>query len=132
MKCKCGSKRIANLYGKCSDMCSVEIGGIEKDGYVPSDMGIGGNDDIQFKYCLDCGTIQGKFPLPTTKLEKHATKEKIAIVEKKAQAKKDSEAININDYVFDIDKPEFRKSYMKANPGTGTETMDEYLRKVKQ
>jgi hypothetical protein len=33
------------------------------DGYVPSKMGIGGGDYMEFSYCLDCGQIQGKFPV---------------------------------------------------------------------
>ena len=70
MNCqRCGSTRIADVYGKCSDLCVVEIGDNEHDGYVPSDMGIGGGDDISFNVCLDCGQIQGKFPLPPTELE---------------------------------------------------------------
>jgi hypothetical protein len=24
---------------------------------------------VQFAYCLDCGQIQGKFPLPPTRIE---------------------------------------------------------------
>jgi hypothetical protein len=131
MKCKCGSNRIVSLYGKCSDLCSVEIYGIEKDGYVPSDMGIGGNDDIQFKYCLDCGTIQGKFPRAITKLEKYATKQEELIAIKKKEIEKDSVPIDINNYVFDIDKPEFKKEYMKEHPGTGTFTIEEYIEKTK-
>jgi hypothetical protein len=36
---------------------------------VPRDLGIGGGDDVQLTYCLDCGQIQGKFPLPPTQME---------------------------------------------------------------
>lgn len=64
MKCKCGSDRIASVNGKTSDRCSVRLGPRSLEGYVPMDVGIGGNDYIRFNYCLDCGTIQGKFPLP--------------------------------------------------------------------
>jgi len=38
-------------------------------GYVPDDIGIGGNDYVKFKYCLNCGQIQGKFPIPESELE---------------------------------------------------------------
>jgi hypothetical protein len=37
--------------------------------YLPSDLGIGGGDDSEFDYCLDCGQIQGTFPMPPTCLE---------------------------------------------------------------
>ena len=39
------------------------------DGYVPYDMGVGGGDYFKLKWCLDCGQIQGAFPLPQTELE---------------------------------------------------------------
>lgn len=48
----------------------VRFGEKEKDGYVPSDMGIGGGDYIEFEWCLDCGQIQGTFPRLMTELEK--------------------------------------------------------------
>lgn len=69
MNCKCGSERIAHLNAKCSDRCLVRLGRQSAEGYPPMDMGIGGNDHIQFHYCLDCGQMQGKFPLPPTELE---------------------------------------------------------------
>ena len=71
MKCKrCGGKRVANAGGKTSDMASVSLGDKEKQGYVPRDMGIGGGDYIEFSYCLDCGQMQGKWPLKETELER--------------------------------------------------------------
>lgn len=71
MACKCGSERIANVTAKCSDMCCIDFAGTEYDGYVPDDMGIGdgSGDYVTFSYCLDCGTIQGQFPLPPTSME---------------------------------------------------------------
>ena len=66
---KCKSERIASLSGKTSDMCNVFVGEEEHEGYVPSDMNIGGGDYIEFEFCLDCGQIQGEFPLPQTKIE---------------------------------------------------------------
>jgi hypothetical protein len=50
-------------------MCSVYLGENEKEGYVPSNMNIGGGDYIEFEYCLDCGQIQGEFPLQQTELD---------------------------------------------------------------
>ncbi len=70
MQCqKCNSKRIASIGGKCSDCCGVDVLHHSRSGYVPGDMGIGGGDYIEFDYCLDCGQIQGNFPLPPCELE---------------------------------------------------------------
>lgn len=74
MACKrCKSERLANVGAKCSDLCSVTIGDAEHDGYVPDDIGIGGGDYVELEYCLDCGQIQGEFPLPTSKMEEKST-----------------------------------------------------------
>ena len=63
-KCKCESERLAELSAKCSDLCDYEVAdGRGCDGYVPCDVGIGGGDYVQIIYCLDCGTIQGNFPI---------------------------------------------------------------------
>lgn len=70
MKCqKCASPRVADISGKCSDCCGWSLGDNQEDGYVPGDMGIGGGDYIEFKFCLECGQIQGKFPRPPTEIE---------------------------------------------------------------
>ncbi len=66
----CKSERIMSIYAKCSDLCVCNFGEHEHQGYVPSDIGVGGGDDVQFEYCLDCGQIQGDFPLPACDLEK--------------------------------------------------------------
>jgi hypothetical protein len=50
-------------------MCSVDLAGRHLNDYVPRDLGIGGGDDVQFDYCLDCGQIQDSFPLPTARME---------------------------------------------------------------
>jgi hypothetical protein len=44
-------------------MCSVEYKGMERHDYVPDFIGLGGGDYIELDYCLDCGQIQGDFPL---------------------------------------------------------------------
>ncbi len=66
---RCCGPRLARVLGHCSDMCSVDLTGRRTHGYVPRDLGIGGGDDVHFLYCLDCGQIQGKFPLLPTALE---------------------------------------------------------------
>jgi hypothetical protein len=78
MSCqKCKSDRIVNISAKCSDLCTVTFGGQEKNDYVPNDLGIGGGDYVRFDLCLDCGQIQGAFPLPKSELEAAAEDEPI-------------------------------------------------------
>ncbi len=71
MKCsKCNSVRIADITGKTADLCHITVmDNYEHDGDVPRDMGIGGGDYLSFSYCLECGQIQGDFPIPTTEVE---------------------------------------------------------------
>jgi hypothetical protein len=71
MKCqRCKSNRVASIVAHCSDCFNVTIGKHEIDGYVPCDMGIGEGDDVELDYCLDCGQIQGTFPIKETEVEK--------------------------------------------------------------
>lgn len=60
---RCSSIKIVNVSGKCSDMFSAGNAIIDYEGYVPHDLGIGGGDYIRFSYCLDCGQMQGAFPV---------------------------------------------------------------------
>ena len=60
---RCDSDRIMFVGGKCSDLCEYHYNGKEKYGGAPSDVGIGGGDYIEIEYCLQCGQIQGKFPV---------------------------------------------------------------------
>jgi hypothetical protein len=66
---RCTSSRLARVLAHCSDMCSVDLAGRHLHGYVPRDLGIGGGDAVHFDYCLDCGQIQGEFPLPVAEME---------------------------------------------------------------
>lgn len=66
---RCGSDRVPKIYAKCNDLFNAELGDEEIDDHVPSDMGIGSGDYVRMHYCLDCGQIQGTFPLPPTQLE---------------------------------------------------------------
>lgn len=64
MKCdKCESYRIINFMGKILDLVEIEMGSAEYDGECPRDIGIGGGDYVNFNYCLECGKIQGTFPI---------------------------------------------------------------------
>lgn len=51
------------IQGKCSDCFVMWQDNKEYMGYVPDDVGIGGGDEVEFKYCLECGQIQDKFPV---------------------------------------------------------------------
>ena len=62
---KCESKRILMLSAKCSDLFHAYIGDKEINGYVPNNLNIGGGDYVEFNSCLDCGKIQGEFPVNT-------------------------------------------------------------------
>ena len=66
---RCGSVRILHVNGKCSDRFAMWQNGKEYLDYVPDDIGIGGGDEMVFHYCLECGQIQGKFPLPNPNFE---------------------------------------------------------------
>lgn len=77
---KCKSERVLGISGKCSDCCFASIGGgKEKDGYVPSIKPIGGGDYVTFKVCLDCGQMQGTFPVPLTELEEENEAEPLLV-----------------------------------------------------
>ena len=60
MNCiQCDSDRILEISGKCSDMCGLNFKGVDYDGDVPNDLGIGGGDYIEVDICLACGMVQG-------------------------------------------------------------------------
>jgi len=62
---KCKSKRILSVCGKTSDMCSIRFQGKDSYGYVPGGFNIddGSGDYLEFDLCLDCGQVQGKWPV---------------------------------------------------------------------
>ena len=80
---RCDSKRIAQVIAKCSDCCHIYMEGLNDsdnypgyNGYVPNDMGIVDEDwqtgdYVSFRWCLDCGQIQGKFPAPAKEVFKN-------------------------------------------------------------
>ena len=69
MTCTCSSTRIIEFHGKTDGRSETHIlapdNTREKSHYgnVLYGVGIGGGDYVHFKYCADCGRIQGKFPL---------------------------------------------------------------------
>ncbi len=60
----CTCERTMSVSGKCNDLCHIDLPEGEVDGYVPRDLNIGGGDYISFTVCMDCGKIQGEWPLP--------------------------------------------------------------------
>lgn len=66
---ECNSSRLISISSKASNLCFVQFEDTEIDGYLPDDLGIGGEDYVEFEYCLSCGQIQGKWPLPQTNIE---------------------------------------------------------------
>lgn len=69
---RCESKRIMSISAKCSDLCVAAINGNEHDGYVPNDIGLKdwSGDYVELDYCLNCGQIQGHFPMDKCALER--------------------------------------------------------------
>jgi hypothetical protein len=72
---KCKSKRILSVSAKCADLCWVRYpNGTESRDYVPDIPNIstpeGGGDYVEFDLCLDCGQVQGKWPVKTLPKEK--------------------------------------------------------------
>lgn len=65
----CRSERILQVSAKSSDCCGVTLNGVNHEGYLPKDLGIGGGDYVEFRLCLDCGKVQGSFPLKECALE---------------------------------------------------------------
>jgi hypothetical protein len=61
---------LARIFAKCSDLAIFH----HKDKsrgpyYVPYGVGIGGGDNIDITYCLDCGKIQSnEFPVSSETL----------------------------------------------------------------
>ena len=74
---RCKSVRVAYISGKCSDLCSftaqlAEGIEVEGDGYTPQGVGLVNEygDYVEFEYCLDCGQIQGEFPVKDAAVHK--------------------------------------------------------------
>jgi hypothetical protein len=68
---RCESERLIFVCGKTSDLCHVVFNqsGHKSSGYVPTELGIGGDDYLDFNLCLNCGQVQDDFPRPFHDLE---------------------------------------------------------------
>lgn len=61
---RCQSNRILEVNGKTSDCCYMNFNGQDHDGYVVDGLNIDdGSDYLTFSLCLECGQIQGKWPV---------------------------------------------------------------------
>ena len=71
MSCQsCGSLRIGGVCQKCHGDVSVSTpDGRERMTEPPDDVGIGDGGYIEFEWCLECGQIQGSFPIGETEEE---------------------------------------------------------------
>ena len=71
-KCNsCQSERILLTSAKCSDLFSMVYKGKGGHGYVPDNLFFGKDgygDYAEFNFCLDCGKIQAKFPVPESQV----------------------------------------------------------------
>jgi len=65
---KCKSERVLSMSAKCSDLCHCYFMGHEKDGYAPDLDPLSGGDYIEFDVCLECGQVQGEFPITDDQL----------------------------------------------------------------
>jgi len=65
----CCSTRLLSVSSKVSDRCYVDSNENEHRGYVPRDIGLDGGDYLAFEYCLNCGKIQGEYPLSQAEIE---------------------------------------------------------------
>jgi len=68
---RCKSDRVLDVGAKCSDCCGISSHNSEHEGYVPKGIGIGGGDYVEFSYCLECGQIQGTFPIAKEMVEEN-------------------------------------------------------------
>jgi hypothetical protein len=67
MNCqRCQSERVAHISCKHDDRFSLSCpaDGVEVEAdYAPKVENICGRDDTRFSVCLECGQVQGKFPV---------------------------------------------------------------------
>ena len=59
---RCKQNTIMHVVAKCSDMYCGDHAEGENGSYVPSGLGIGSGDYIDFKLCLNCGQVQDTWP----------------------------------------------------------------------
>lgn len=60
---KCGANRVVEVCSKATDLHFVTYKEYKIDGYMPYNLGIGGDDYVEIDYCLECGQLQGTWPI---------------------------------------------------------------------
>jgi hypothetical protein len=60
---KCSSSSVLHISGKTDDRFSASFKNLEHDGYVLSGVNIGGGDYVEMEICMNCGQVQGTFPV---------------------------------------------------------------------
>ena len=74
MSCqKCKSERVIRIHCKCSDMFDMQVDGVNKSGYVPTNLFFGKDgygDYVEVSLCVACGQIQSKFPISKAQIDK--------------------------------------------------------------
>ena len=60
---RCGGKQVASVFTKAPDATWWRLGAHEHEGIL-SYSGVGSGENVQFDYCIDCGQIQGEWPMP--------------------------------------------------------------------
>lgn len=72
-KCQqCKSARVATMRAHTDNQCQWKGDGYNHSGDLPESVGLGKRNIIKFAYCLDCGQLQGDFPIsmePARKLQ---------------------------------------------------------------
>lgn len=66
MKCQrhgCCSDKIFSISAKSSDCNDYSYKEEQRQGYVPHNLNIGGGDYLEIAVCMDCGQLQGSFPV---------------------------------------------------------------------
>lgn len=67
---RCGSERLLDVVGKSSDTNSFRLAGRDlTECYVILGCNIGDGDYYGFVLCLDCGQVQGEWPVPKLECE---------------------------------------------------------------
>lgn len=67
---KCNSTRLLAASTFCCNALNLVFQETQYTGYVPEGYNIGESiKQLEFTYCMDCGKMQGTFPMPMTKME---------------------------------------------------------------
>lgn len=65
----CLSERIASVYAHSKDLSSISYRGHTTDGYFQNIDNVCDGDDMDITVCLDCGQLQGKWPVKDPKFQ---------------------------------------------------------------